>query len=535
MAQGIKPATSTAHSFTLNRPKLVVGIVVDQMRWDFLYRYANRYSNNGFKRLLGEGFSCENTFIPYTPTVTAAGHTCIYTGSVPAIHGIVGNDWFDKNTQSKMYCSEDASVNTVGSSSPNGKQSPHNLLVTTIGDELRLASNFKSKVIGVALKDRGSILPAGHSATAAYWYDTKSGNWITSTYYMSALPSWVNNFNNKKLVDSFYAKGWNTLYPLDTYTQSTADEKEYETKAFGTDQTKFPYSLKQFEGKNYQTIATTPYGNTMTLEMAKTVLDNEQLGSSAQTDMLCVSLSSTDYVGHSFGPNAIETEDTYLRLDKDLAAFFNYLDEKVGKGQYTLFLSADHGVAHVPGFMKENKLPGGLFVESEVTKQLNTVLKEKFGIDKAVAGVMNYQVHLNHTYIDSVNADEAAINKVIINTLQKNETISQVFVLKDLATTPLNSKMKEMLTNGYYPTRSGDIQLVLKPGYIDFGKTGTSHGVWSPYDAHIPCLFYGWGIKAGHTNRETYMTDIAATITALLHVQMPSGCVGKVVEEALKP
>ena len=536
MAQ-TKAIVDVKANINVKRPKLVVGIVVDQMRWDFLYRYYSRYGNTGFKRLLGNGFSCENTFIPYTPTVTAAGHTCIYTGSVPAIHGIVGNDWHDKLTQKKVYCSEDNSVSTVGNDGVNGKQSPKNLLVTTIGDEIRLATNFKSKVIGVALKDRGSILPAGHSANAAYWYDVTTGNWITSTYYMNTLPKWVSDFNGKKLVNGYYEQGWNTTYPIDSYTQSTGDEKDYENKPFGADQTKFPYRFKQFEGKNYQLIATTPYGNTMTFEMARAALDNEQLGKGAETDMLCVSLSSTDYVGHSFGPNSIETEDTYLRLDRDLGAFITYLDEKVGVGQYTLFLSADHGVAHVPGFMKENRLPGGLFNEAELIKTLNSKLKETFLLDKAVSGILNYQIHLNHNAIDSANADEKAIAAWIVKYVQQNDAVSQVFALKDIATTPLNAKMKEMLTNGYYPTRSGDIQIVLKPGYIEAygsGKAGTTHGLWAPYDAHIPCLFYGWGIRQGHTNRETYMTDIAATITSLLHVQMPSGCVGKVVEEALK-
>ena len=529
-----KPQATNQPSNIL-RPKLVVGIVVDQMRWDFLYRYSARYSANGFKRLLGEGFTCENAFIPYTPTYTAVGHTCIYTGSVPAIDGIVGNNWWDKATQRSVYCSEDNSVKTVGApDGTNGKQSPKNMLVTTIGDEIRLASNFRSKVIGVALKDRGSILPAGHSATAAYWYDVNSGNWITSTYYMTDLPKWASDFNAKKMVDQYYNNGWNTLYPINTYTQSTADEKDYENKPFDKDQTKFPYALKQFVGRKYGTIATTPFGNSMTFEMAKAALDNEQLGKGAETDMLCVSLSSTDYVGHSFGPNSIETEDTYLRLDKDLGDFLSYLDAKVGKGQYTVFLSADHGVAHVPAFMKENKLPGGIFSEGDAMKQMNTSLKEKFGADKLVVSILNYQVHLNHPVIDSTKADESAITNWIIGYLQQQDAIAQVFAISNMMATPLPTKMKDMFTNGYYPARSGDIQIVLKPGYIDGGKTGTTHGLWAPYDAHIPMIFYGWGIKHGHTNRETYMTDIAPTITALLHVQMPSGSVGHVVEEVMK-
>ncbi len=531
-AQNHKSSIQTSN---ITRPKLVVGIVVDQMRWDFLYRYSARYSAYGFKRLLREGFTCENAFIPYTPTVTAAGHTSIYTGSVPAIDGIVGNNWWDRQEQRSVYCSEDKSVKTVGGpDGGNGKQSPKNMLVTTIGDEIRLANNFRSKVIGIALKDRGSILPAGHSANAAYWYDINSGNWITSTYYMTELPKWASDFNAKKIVDKYYEGGWKTLYPINTYTQSTADEKDYENKPFGTEQKGFPYSLKQFAGKTYSSIATTPFGNSMTFDMAKAALDNEQLGKGTATDMLCVSLSSTDYVGHSFGPNSIETEDTYLRLDKDLGNFLTYLDIKVGKGNYTVFLSADHGVAHIPGFMKENKLPGGIFNETDAVKQLNSTLKEKFGVDKLVLNIMNYQVHINYALIDSAKLDKVLVTKTIINYLQRQEAIAQVFELDELGEMALTAKMKEMFTNGYFYSRSGDIQIILKPGYIDGGKTGTTHGLWAPYDSHIPMIFYGWGVKHGHTNRETYMTDIAATITALLHVQMPSGCVGHVVEEVIK-
>ncbi len=402
------------------------------------------------------------------------------------------------------------------------------MLVTTISDEIRLATNFRNKAIGVALKDRGSILPAGHSANATYWYDVTTGNWITSTYYMAELPKWVANFNAWKIVDKYYENGWNTLYPIESYTQSTADEKDYENKPFGAEQTKFPYTLTQFEGKNYQAIASTPYGNTMTLQMAEAAIDNEQLGKGTETDMVCISLSSTDYVGHSFGPNSVETEDTYLRLDKDLGDFLSYLDAKFGIGQYTVFLSADHGVA---------LMPGGIFNERDLVKGLNAKLKDIYGLDKVVTDIVNYQIHLNHPLIDSANADEKTITNFIVKYVQQNDEVSQVFALKDIVSTPLNAKLKDMLTNGYYPTRSGDIQIVLKSGYIEAygnGKACTTHGIWAPYDSHIPCVFYGWCIKQGHTNRETYMTDIAATITALLHIQMPSGCMGKVAEEALK-
>jgi len=520
---------------TIARPKLVVGIVVDQMRWDFLYRYYDRYaSNGGFKRFLNQGYSCENTLIPYTPTVTACGHTTIYSGSVPSIHGITGNAWYDSQLGRIVYCTEDTAVSAVGGTGAGGQMSPKNMLVTTICDELRLATNFRSKVIGIAFKDRGGILPAGHSANAAYWYDGSTGDWITSTYYMNELPAWVKSFNNKKLPKKYYGLNWNTLYPINTYVQSTPDEKGYEGKALGADKNGFPYSLEKFIDKNYSAIASTPYGNTLTVDMAKAAIDAEQLGTDNSTDFLAVSFSSPDYIGHSFGPNSIEIEDTYLRLDKDLGNFFTYLDTKVGKGQYLVFLSADHGVSQIPGFLKEHKIPSGTVNSGAIMTGFNMQLKEKFGRDRLIVSMYNYQVHLNQPLIDSTGLNVSAIKKWIIDSLKNTEGIAQVLELQQLGTAPLNGSLKNMLANGYFPQRSGDIQILFKPHWIDGGSSGTTHGLWAPYDAHIPLLWYGWNIKPGKTNRVTYMTDIAPTLAAMLKIQMPSGSVGKVIEEVFR-
>lgn len=518
---------------SLARPKLVVGIVVDQMRWDYLYRLYDRFApNGGFKRLLNQGFACENTFIPYAPTVTACGHACIYTGSVPAINGITGNVWWDNTEMRSVYCSEDKTVKTVGSNSALGLQSPRNMFVTSICDELRLATNFKSKVIGVALKDRGGIFPAGHSANAAYWYDNTIGNWITSTYYMNQLPQWAQDFNSKKWVDKYYEQGWNLLYPANTYTQSTADEKSYEGKPFGKG---FPYEFKNLVGKSYGSITTTPYGNTLTTEFAKAALTGEQLGADNITDVLAISYSTPDYIGHTFGPNSIEAEDGFLRLDKEIASLLDFLDSKVGKGQYTVFLSADHGVSQVPEFLQENKIAAGRVFMSTVTSNLNTKLKDKYNITNLVVSDDNYQFHLNHRLLDSAKIDDEEVAAFIVDNIKNVPGIARVFPLEELNEVPLPEKIREMLNNGYYPRRNGDVQVILHPHYIDaYSNSGTTHGLWNPYDAHIPLLWYGWGIKQGKTNRETYMTDIAPTIAALLRIQMPSGSIGQVITEVLK-
>lgn len=517
----------------IQRPKLVVGIVVDQMRWDYLYRYYARYeANGGFKRILKNGFTCENTMIPYTPTVTASGHSCVYTGTVPAINGITGNAWWDRQQMRTVYCTEDKSVNTVGSTTSQGKMSPKNLLVTTICDELRLATNFKSKVIGISLKDRGGILAAGHSANAAYWYDNTNGNWITSTYYMKQLPQWATAFNESKSVDKYYQQGWNLLYPAETYLQSTADEKAYQSKPHGT---KFPYDLLKNVNKDYSKITVTPMGNTLTTEFSKAAITAEQLGADNITDFLAISYSSPDYIGHAFGPNSIESEDGFLRFDKELGGFLDFLDKKVGKNQYTVFLTADHGVAHIPEFMLENKIPAGRVFMNKIVEQLNKTLKEKYGISKIIVSDDNYQVHLDHPSLDSAKLDKKEITRWIVEKLAADSGIARVFAIDELNKIPLPSTIRELMNNGYYPPRNGDIQYILKPGYIDaYSSTGTTHGLWNPYDTHIPLLWYGWGIKQGKSNREMYMTDIAPTLAALLRIQMPNGCVGKPIGEVMK-
>ncbi|HQR93188.1 MAG: alkaline phosphatase family protein [Bacteroidetes bacterium 24-39-8] len=534
-AQLAKAQTKTNTS-TISKPKLVVGIVIDQMRWDYLYRFQPLFkANGGFKRMMGEGFSCDNTMIPYAPTVTACGHTCVYTGSVPAIHGIAGNAWWDNQLNRIVYCSEDKSVKTVGSNTDAGQMSPKNMLTTSICDELRISSNFKSKVIGVALKDRGSILPAGHSANAAYWYDSKTGNFITSSYYMNALPQWVNQFNQRKLVDSLYALGWKTALSKETLANyATDDVKSYEGKPFGKDAIAFPYDFTSFIGKDYSKISTTPHGNSLTAEMAKAAVIAEQLGKGSATDFLAVSFSSTDYIGHSFGPNSWEHVDDYVKLDDELGKLLNFLDAQVGKNQYTVFLTADHAVAHVPGFMKEHKLPGGNFDDNTARKEMNDFIKEKYGVSGAVESLFNYQVTLNHAKLDSAKADLKVIKQQIISMLLKKEAVSNAFETANIMATSIPKVQREMFANGYFPNRGGDVQFILKSGYMEGGSTGTTHGLWAPYDAHIPLLFYGWGIKKGSSHKEVYMTDIAPTVAALLKIQMPSGNIGHVITDVLK-
>lgn len=512
-----------------SKPKLVVGIVVDQMRWDYLERYQHRFGETGFKRMFREGFSMDNTMIPYTPTYTAAGHAGIYTGSVPALNGIIGNDWFNRESGKNMYCVEDEFAKPVGSTSVAGQMSPRNLWATTITDELRLASNFRSKVIGIALKDRGAILPAGHSATGAFWFDNSTGGWITSSFYMKTLPRWVEDMNARHLPEELLSKNWTTLYPINTYTESTADDKSFEGAVPG-EGNKFPHELSRISNDRFNAFRYTPMANSYTIQTAMAAVDGEALGQDQFTDFLAVSFSAPDYIGHTFGPNSIEIEDTYLRLDQDLGTFFTFLDQKVGKGNYLVFLSADHGAAHVPSFLRENRIPAGVLDDLTIQKFLNDSVQQKFGIANAVQVVMNYQVYLNY----SVVTNRKEVTDFIIRKLVEKPHVAQAFALNDPANFPLPHKVAERVRNGYNQKLSGDIQFIFRPQFFDGGTKGTTHGSWNPYDAHIPNLWFGWNVKHGRSNREVSMADIAVTLAAMLNIQMPSASIGEPMQEIFR-
>ncbi len=526
-----KKTTSSPEKLT--RPKLVVGVVVDQMRYDYWYRYFDKYSEGGFKRLLREGFNCRNHHYHYALTVTAAGHASVYTGSTPAIHGIVGNDWYDQKLGKGMYCVADSTVQSVGTSNSAGKMSPKNLLVSTITDQLRIGNNFQGKTIGVAIKDRGAILPAGHTANGAYWFDSRTGNWITSTFYMNDLPQWVKDYNARKRPSELMKQNWNTLLPIEQYTESTADDKAYEAKIAGAKKSVFPYDLAGIAGDAYGILASTPHGNTITKEIALEALKNENLGKGTATDFLAVSFSTPDYVGHAFGPNSVEEQDIYLRLDRDLAEILTALDKQVGKGNYLFFISADHAVMDVVELWKQNRLPAGRLNIGQMVAAAKAALKEKFGEGDIITISENYQIYLNHATLEAKKLEVADVCKVIRKRLLDFEGIADVINLHDLSNANINDYLLTLYKNGTHVKRSGDIQMVIEPGWMS-GSSAATHGAPYNYDTHIPLLFYGWGIKSGETFGRTSVADTAPTLAALLKILEPSGNIGKVIEDVMK-
>ena len=470
------------------RPKLIVGIVVDQMRWDYLSRYYDKFGEDGFRRLIDQGYSFDNCLINYLPTVTAIGHASAYTGTTPAFHGICGNNFYIDGR--KTYCTSDQSVDPVGSDNrKSGCMSPINLLSTTIGDQLRLHTDFKSKVIGISYKDRAAILPAGHSATAAYWLDTKNRQFITSTYYMKELPKWAKDYN-KQLV------------------------KNEEFKQVGRD------------------VGLYPLTGHITTDMAIAALKGEELGEGDETDMLCVSYSQTDVIGHKWGTRGEHTDEAYLELDKDLARLFAALDEQVGRGNYLAFLTADHAAAHNYQFMQEHKLAAGKWSSGDVREELEKYVSQQLGNSKPVLlGVADYRYFLDHQGIAQQGLQLQRVKDVVMDFLRQCPNIHFVVDFEKAATAPVPAFLRERILCGYNFRRSGDIIVCLEPGFYEFGSwsspVGTTHGEWNPYDAHIPLLFYGWKVPHGASSKEVHITDIAPTVCSLIHIQQPNACIGE--------
>ncbi|NVN17805.1 alkaline phosphatase family protein [Muricauda sp. HICW] len=517
-------------------PKLVVGIVVDQMRYDYLTRFWNQYGEGGFKRLVNEGFNCKNNHFNYAPTSTGPGHTSVYTGTTPATHGIIGNDWFDKELGEDVYCAGDDSYSSVGTTSDAGKMSPHRMLTTTITDELRLHTQKRGKVIGVALKDRGAILPAGHAANGAYWFEGgQDGNWITSTYYMDELPQWVVDFNSSDIVES-YKKPWNTLKPIETYVESGLDANNYEGLQKGETSNTFPHDLPAIWDQNgqFDLIRRSPYGNSITADFALAALEGEDLGTDTITDFLAISFSSTDYVGHFFGVNSKEVEDTYIRLDQDLARIFSTLDEKVGEGEYTVFLTADHAAIDVPTYLMDSKIPAGYLDMNGMKAKFGEFLQYKYGTTDVVRDFSNYQLFLDHKILANLDIKLEDAQEDIARELLTYEGIGQVYTASQMWKNEYTEGIPYILQNGYSQKRSGDVLLVPKVGYISYGTTGSTHGSPQIYDTHVPLLLYGKGIKQGSTVNRTEIPDIAPTIAALLGIAFPSGTTGRPIGEVLE-
>jgi predicted AlkP superfamily pyrophosphatase or phosphodiesterase len=555
-------------------PKLIVGIVVDQMAYDFLDRYWDKYGADGFKRLVNNGYSFRVAGFNYVPTTTCPGHASIYTGTTPSVNGIIGNDWFVRAPEnSKTYCARDITAHLVGGSASSdpksGEMSPKNLLTTTVTDELRLSTNMKAKVIGIALKDRAAIMPAGHLGNAAYWLDDESGRWVTSSYYYrdnegygTALPDWVKDFNQKYSAEKYLNKPgtggeWKTLKKLSEYTESLPDDSVYEKSIKGKDDATgeyrkpvFPYVFKdvladnksEIKGRYGVLIKATPYGNSITKDFAIAAIKGEDLGKDNVTDFLTVSFSSTDIIGHYYGPRSVEVEDAYLRLDQDIADFLKALDETVGEDNYLVFLTADHGVSDVPLYLQDVGIPAGYFIDdNDLKDKLNDHLGKVFkaGGAKLVLSYSNQQVYLDRDLITGkLGLRLADVEGEAAAYLMTIDGVADVVTASELKSTDFTKGPRSLVENGFNRRRSGDLAVIMEPSWIEYketsGKKGTTHGSPYRYDTHVPLIFYGWNIKHGSSVRPVDITDIAPTLSALLGIPFPNGATGNPLPELLE-
>jgi predicted AlkP superfamily pyrophosphatase or phosphodiesterase len=519
-------------------PKIVVGIVIDQMCYDYLYRYYAKFSDSGFKKIMQNGTNCRNTQYNYIPTFTGPGHASIYTGTTPDNHGIVANEWYDRKMHREKNCVGDSNYSSVGSTSKNGTCSPQNLKAITITDQLKLTYP-NSKVISLSIKNRGAILPGGHKSDGSYWFDPATGDFITSNYYQKELPKWMQKFNEKKSVLNYMNQSWNTFYPIENYTESNSDNSPYEELIFGNTTPTFPYTFNHLEAsKKIKAFIATPFANTHLLNASLEAITGEQLGKHATPDFLCISFSSTDILGHAYGPQSIEIEDMYLRLDQEISRLLQYLEKEIGKNEFTLFLTADHAVVPVPQLLVDQRLPGGYFFLENPLKALRDSCTQKFGFD-CILDVSNNNIYLDKQKLTSKDINSTIVQNYIKEQIKLWFNIKNVYTATELESSEAADYWKNLVKNGYQKEESGDVIFMLDAGYLPYEKDteknrqGTSHGSGYSYDTHVPLLWYGKNIPTQEVFRKIEITDIAATLTHLLNLSKPSLTTGEPILEIL--
>jgi hypothetical protein len=486
------------------KPKLVVTIVIDQFRYDYLTRYRNEY-NAGFEILLTKGAVFTNAQYEHFPTVTAVGHSTILSGATPAVSGIIGNEWFDREEGRKVTSVSDRQTSLLGGESAVAGSSPRRLLVDTLGDELKMAGQGKPegppRVIGISLKDRAAILPAGHMADAAYWFDTKSGRFVSSTYYFADLPDWVKDFNSGKPADQYAGANWLN------HTIAT--------------------DLK----KLYSDLDESPFGNELVEALAERALTAEQLGQRGPTDLLTVSFSSNDYVGHRMGPDSEEVHEMCLRTDRLLAKFLRAVDGAVGEDSALVVLTADHGVAPVPEVNTARRMPGGRMAPGIAAQAVQAALVKKYGEGQWILSDSESILYFDHALMARKNLNPAEVERTAAAAAMTIPHVFRVYTREQLITgAVLRDQVSERVMNGYNLQRGADLEVLLDPYWMS-DKTGTTHGTTFSYDAHVPLIFLGARVKAGRYDGPVVINDVAPTLATMLDVETPAGSVGRVLSE----
>lgn len=516
------------------KPRIIVGIVVSQLRYDYIQRFWDKLDENGIKLLVNRGTTCRNTSFNYLFSQHGVGHASISTGTIPADHGIVGREWYLYLQDRIEQSTEDPLHKAVGGDVDNGRYSPRNLMSTTFSDELKLSNNFRSKVYSVSLDPAPGIFAAGHTADAAFWFDRRTGNWITSTYYADSLPAWVNEFNAKRFPDIYLNEVWNPLFPIEQYTESLPDKNQYETGFNG--QVTFPYLLGELSEikrnkRDYGMLDKIPLGNTYTKDFASTLIVQEALGQDDITDVLTICFTAMENIGNLFGPNSVEVQDAFLRLDKEIAHFLTFLDTQIGKENALLFFTSDHGVAQIPSYLSDNKIPAGYFNQNGAISLLMSALNNTYGKGDWIRAYHAQQIYLNHTLIEDSKLSLTQMQDYIAQFMLQFSGVANTVTAHTLQTANFTEGVYRKIQNSYNQKRSGDVIINLKAGWVEKSEASTGGTSSYSYDSRIPLIWYGWKIGRGTITRQVDIIDIAPTLSTFLNITFPNSCTGSPVFE----
>lgn len=523
-----------------DKPRLVIGIVVEQMKYDQLEKFRDRLGENGIKRLINEGTYFKNASFEYMLTQSAPGHATISTGTEPSFHGITSDNWYLPLRNELIYCTKDIEVNPVGGSFEAGLHSPVNLQASTFSDELEMATNKNAKVFGVGMKENSAIFSAGHAADGAYWFDNITGTWMTSTYYIDALPVWVNDYNAMKFSESFLNSTWSLLRPSEDYADCLPDSNNFEAGFNGVNY--FPYDLKKMRSKgifnsrnDFSLLRETPFGNSFTTSFAIRLIENEKLGKDDVTDYLSICYSSTDNIGHRFGPSSVEMGDAILRLDDEIKNLLTYLNDSIGKKNILIYFTAAHGISEIPAVLESNRIPAGYFKQNQALQLLRSYLNAVYGEGDWVKGYSERQVFLNRTLIEDARLPLEEVQKKVARFLVQFTGVAAAYPYSAFEANDFGNGNLKRIINNFNPQRSGDVIVTLNPGWVEKeGDYVANHNSPYEYDSNVPLIWYGWTVNRSTVTRQVNMTDIAATLSSLCKVPYPNACTGEPLSELFR-
>lgn len=523
-----------------DKPSLIIGIVVEQLRFDQIERFRDRLSENGIKRMINEGTFFRNASFDYMLTQSAPGFSTISTGTEPSYHGITSDNWYLPLKNEFIYCTKDVSVNPVGGSYESGLHSPVNLNASTFADELKIATGKRSKVFAVGIKEHSAIFSAGHAADGAFWYDNTTGTWMSSTYFMDNLPAWVNDFNAMKYSETYLNTTWNLLRQAADYSVCLPDSNKFEIGFNGLNH--FPYDVNKMSKpagrnstRNFAFLRETPFSDAFTTDFAVRLIEKEDMGKDEIPDFLAICFSSTDYIGHRFGPSSVETGDAILRLDKDIETLLNYLNNNLGKRNVLIYFTSSHGISEIPSIMENTRIPAGYFKQNQALQLLRSYLNAVYGEGDWVKGFSDRQIFLNRTLIEDARIPIEEIQKKTARFLTQFTGVASAYPYYAFEANDFGNGHLNRIVNNFSPQRSGDVIITLNPGWVEKeGDQMTNHNSPYEYDSHVPLIWYGWTVNRSTVMRKVNMTDIAATLSSLCRIPYPNACTGEPMSELFR-